>query len=141
MKTLYMVTSGEYSEYSPIAVFDTEERAEAFIKLADEKSYFNSIETIELNPLSVQIKKGLKPYSIRIKNNGDIRTVEQKYEGLKPYVSFWLNDEWATMYIFAKNKDHAIKIAGEKRTKILASDLWKHSYDNKIKERLDKIMR
>ena len=124
MKKVYIVTHGEYSSYRIDAVFDKRELAEEYIRLHD-AYYYNPVEEWELNPPYPRLKDGWSCY--RVELCGDTTdVVEQK----SPYdcVGYELKEEWYyykdkvwQFNLFAKSKEHAAKIASEKKAMLIAS--------------------
>ena len=128
---LYVVTSGSYSDYGVDAIFDKKELAQAFIKSFSDGNDFNDIEVYALNPFEPEIKQGLKAYFVRINKDGETDPVEHLdnaygfNEGdMLQMLSFTHNKDRLNVRCFAKDTDHAIKIANEKRAKIIALDRW-----------------
>lgn len=131
VKTIYIVTSGSYSEYGINAVFDEENLAQKYCDTFNEgRDDYDRLEIEEwdLNPFGDDLSKGRKPYFLRMKKDGlayDIRKEDSAYgfsESGKKY-GFSINND---MYInvFADDEKHAIKIANEHRIQILASNNW-----------------
>ncbi len=153
MSKIYIVTSGDYSDYSINAVYDTKEKAEAAI--APFTGY--EIEEYELNPsLPDYIKPGEKFYDITMLSDGEIpiyydssddwyyrqvdlgfNDYDQKFEmefQLFAYPSFGPDatnknpdryGEWVINGIIrARDEQHAIKIMNERRIQILANNDW-----------------
>ena len=127
MKTIYVVTSGSYSDYGIDAIFDNKELAEQYID-AFEKGGYNekSIEEFELNPFEKQIKVGCKPYFLRMDKQGnckEIRVEDSSYGfGSSPKFDFNKN---IYHHVFARDEKHAIKILNEIRFQYIAMNKWK----------------
>jgi hypothetical protein len=123
MKTVYVVTCGTYSDYSICAVFSNKELAEDYIN-SFSKGYDNSlrIEEYELNVKGDL--KGKKAFEIIIEKNGNIKSVEyaDSYDltNTRTYFRLAHDKNSLVVYCFAKDKNHAIKIANEKRIKYIA---------------------
>jgi len=141
-KIVYVVTSGEYSDYNIDAIFDSKELAEQYIDFFKKKGQgtvyggFYGIEEYELNPLQKYINGGYGSkvgFQIVMERNGDILGIYKAspYEYTKceanniEMFSLANGITRANIFLFAKDKGHAIKIAGERRTQILANDQWK----------------
>ena len=130
MKTIYVVTSGSYSDYGIDAIFDTKELAQAFIDSFRQGGFngFNDIDKWDLNPNESELKAHRKAFNLRMNKEGNIQSVENSNsayghkEGLN--ISFTINAEWMNVYCYADDEAHAIKIANEKRTQILALNRW-----------------
>lgn len=129
MKKIYIVTSGEYSDYGINGVFETKELAQAYIEMLGNPKGWSSemqVEEHDLNPYKNYIKEGLKPFLIFIHKNGNVTKAEIAQYGLKPSttISFSYNKSQMIVFCWAKDKQHAIKIANEKRAKIIALNQW-----------------
>ena len=131
-KIIYIVTSGNYSDYSIVGVFDSEENAKSFIESSsdtsnDERSYFDymEIEEHDLNPGIKQIRKGLKYYGARMDREGNTESVEVRApETRERSISYTYDKTLMNSYCYAKDKKHAIKITNERRIQILARNEW-----------------
>lgn len=146
MNKVFVVTSGEYSDYGIDAIFSTRELAKAFIDMFDKNEWkdFN-IEEWDINPNETHLKQNRKPYFLRINKVGDVKDLEvaDSAYGFKQDISFadisyTVNDEWMNVRCFANDNAHAVKIAGEKRAQILASNLWGTANINNVKNALNK---
>lgn len=153
MTTVYAVSTGEYSDYGIECIFSTKEKAQEYIKLTNEYSSrgdFNDIEEFELDP-SIQIphihkfkhffwgemdKDGnlLSPIS---KTYLDIRTMNNKQEnfnfsiyhpssiyGYDPSRYPNIDTVVLNFTVNANNEEHAQKIMGEKRSKLIRENRW-----------------
>jgi len=132
MKKIFIVTSGAYSDYGIDAVFSTEELAQKFIDSFKQDNYNDMyIEEWPLDPNEQHLKQGRKPFFLKINKKGDVTDIKIKTSasGFKSdmptaNISFTANDEWMNIECFADDDAHAVKIAGEKRTQILANNIW-----------------
>ena len=135
-----MVTDGSYSDYHVIGVYSTIELAEEARLLYKSE---NAVEAIELDNLPVH-PPGHFPWEVRMDLEGnvdDIRRISPDFyhkwqpcyshpnlnekRGQYPYFRFLFN-MWAT------DKDHAVKIAGEYRRQVIqeAGEIdWNDSHD------------
>ena len=125
---MYVVTSGQYSDYGINGVFDSKELAELWVNTFKDSSYdsFN-IEEWDLNPHIKEIKKGCKPYFIRMDKMGnviEVRIADSTY-GFGDTLSFSF-DVRLNLYmnLFAKDEKHAIKICNDKRAELIATNKW-----------------
>lgn len=131
MNKVYVVTSGQYSDYGIDAIFTTKELAEKFIDSFLKMYNEMEIEEWDLNPNEQHLKQNRKPYFLRINKNGNISDVEQRDSsfGFKQNIpvantSYTHDKLWLNVECFADDEAHAVKIAGEQRARLLASDLW-----------------
>lgn len=130
-----MVSTGSYSEYSPLAVFESKELAQEYIDSYGLYGDFNDIEEIDFNPVSEVVKKDLYAFTMLIDQHFHIynavpsKWAEDKigqFEYEKAYMNLSTNDtnQKLRMYILAKDQDHAIKICKDKAAEIKATVGW-----------------
>jgi hypothetical protein len=116
---IYLVTDGEYSDYRIVGAFSTMEKAErGKVLLAS----YNDVEEFELDGIPGS-PPGLLPFKAVMKRNGDNANAwRETIDGFKPAHRFtqWDGGMWFWTYTFARDKEHAIKIANEKRIMELA---------------------
>jgi len=123
--SVFLVTSGSYSDYSVCAAFTTRELAEkAVIDLfGGERDGYCAIEEFVLDP-KVRGESNEEFYIVGMRRNGDVARI------FASSPSAWIGDVdrvqndclWA--YMWARDKEHAIKIANERRTVLLATEQW-----------------
>ena len=127
-KTIYLVSDGEYSDYTVFGLYSTLEKA----KQAQELYDAGYIEEFELDHFPPH-PPGELLWGVWMKDSGDIKTVERiKARGeFSPFSSFrtlfegrYPKTDGRRMEIWARDKDHAIKIASEKRREMLVSGEW-----------------
>jgi hypothetical protein len=129
MTKIYAVTSGDYSDYRVNAIFTTEQKANDFKAGFPNETNFNDIEEYELDP-EVPDLDGKDIWFVRMKKNGDVLETEKKEKSLFNFYysvgefDFDVNND-LYMTVIAKDKEHAIKIVGEKRAQIIAENGWK----------------
>jgi len=127
---IYLVTRGKYSDYRVSAVFNEKELAEKYINSFKVDGFVDfRIEEYNLNPFSKELKKGYNPYFLRMKKNGEcieiyIKDSDYCFEDGEIKIKF---DIEKNIYfnVFAKNENHAIKIANEKRLQLIVLNRWK----------------
>lgn len=127
-KTVYIVTSGSYSDYNIDAVFDDKERAEALARMIEDAE----IEEWPLNP----------PFSFNPREHAGMLLWRVYYcarwfrdqnewwavqsNPLEHQASSWEPDPLGTGYggvfVWASDKEHALKIAQDKRAEYLAHE-------------------
>ena len=138
MKTAYLVTSGEYSDYSICAVFDSRELAEAMV--ADRTGYY--IEEYIVNPGEAQYREGQRKFIVEMRADGSVMRVYDlgwawsvmdtdeariKAETVWEYqpafrmivVGWFLKRE-----VWAKSEEQAIKSTNEVRAQWIADGQW-----------------
>lgn len=131
-KIIYIVTSGEYSDYGIDAIFSTKELAQKFVDSFNSERWDKlDIEEWDLDPNSQHLKQNRKPFFLRIDKSGQVTEIESasstfgfRNEMKEPSISYTKNLELMNIYCFADDEKHAVKIASEKRSQILAANLW-----------------
>lgn len=122
MKTIYVCTSGSYSDYSIRGVFDNEELAKDFCS-----KFGCNIEEYTLNPFAKQLRKGYDPFFVHMTKEGDTVQIhrEDSAYGFENDFNYGF-DVNKNMYVhcFASSAQHAIKIANERRVALIANDQW-----------------
>ena len=132
MNKVFVVTSGTYSNYGIDAIFTTRELAQSFIDAFKADKWKEMvIEEWDLDPNKIHLKQNRKPYFLQINKKGDVsylRLVNSSY-GFKQdmpeaKISYTHTLEWMNINCYADDENHAVKIAGEKRSQILAANVW-----------------
>lgn len=98
---LYMVTSGNYSVTSIVAIFSDEVLA---TRLAE---YFGEVIPIELDVEAPYLRAGLIPYFVRLNPHGTVDAYPQGLPDAGTETTLGL-DEY---YVWATSKDDAIQMA------------------------------
>jgi hypothetical protein len=132
MATIYIVTSGEYSDYGINAVFDDKEKAEQWIKEKRVIDYLEAgdydIEEYKLNPtMPDEYRQGMLPYDVWIRRSGDIQTITRYYDAGfddKFHVMCFPNSCIGSTIVWARDKQHAAKIANERRVRAIVDGTW-----------------
>jgi hypothetical protein len=124
-RMIYVVTEGDYSDYHIVAVYETQADADYH----REHIGGDSVEEHELNPYREQIAGGLARYRVTMLRGGDTIEVgtnwgdsegaggEILWSPYKPVVR-------GVFRVWARDEQHAIKIANERRTRAIAENLW-----------------
>ena len=120
MKKIYVITKGEYSDYHICAVYSDKKKAEEVAKLF-KKSW------IEEWPIDVVPSQNKKRFWISMRKSGEIKKIKEDNEfddvfDFRDDATEWIDKEGWTFQVWAKDKDHAIKIAGEWRRKLLLGE-------------------
>lgn len=143
---LWCLTEGQYSDKSIVGIFSSLEKVNEYIendkrvkinyykKLFPEEtdeelleySYNDLNEPFEIELDSVIIDKDKFPFLVYMKKNGDSTNVY--LEDSVSIEKYWVNirkssnNNWDVLfYVNAKDKEHAIKIANERRVQLIAS--------------------
>lgn len=137
MSTVYLVTSGSYSDYGIEAVFSTAEKAEAYRwNRADDVR----IEEYELDVGCDLVAQGLRTYTVVMRRDGSLQSaIRNAYPAFENDIyrpQSWadntisvftglsdLADTWE-FHIQTKSEEQALKIANERRGMMLATETW-----------------
>lgn len=137
--TVYVVSSGVYSDYGVNAIFSSRKLAEEFISAAPDPDY-NTIEEYPLNPpTSNLIKRGYSIWQILMLRDGTTERIEKtETKNMTKMSHHWLWKRTTAMafkgkgipdvlnsMVWAKTEKQAIKIVNEKRTQMIANNEWK----------------
>jgi hypothetical protein len=136
-RKVYLVSTGHYSDYSIDAVFDTRELAEMYVRTYPGNGKWDvpEIEEYDLNPHEPTIRLGLVAHRIVMGRDGTTNHIETASRGGHPdepetFISGpWKGlgrDEPATLvvHVLARNEQHAVKIANERRVQMIAMNEW-----------------
>lgn len=120
---IWIVTSGNYSDYHIVSVFSSQELADKFA--AHDKD--RSVEEYEIDLHAEQIRSGLNTFYVRMNRDGDGSVYSRDPDD---EVELSLSDtpraEGRVLYgtVWAEGKQHALKIANEKRAQLIANNEW-----------------
>ena len=119
MIKVYIVTEGEYSDYGIIGVFSTKDKAEKFVE-----EFGGDIEEYGLDILCLM--KNKKIYSVKMTKEGVATVILEDYCCIEDCINkrYGFDNKNMYFYCFAKDKPHAIKIANEWRTNLIANNQW-----------------
>ena len=119
---VYVVSSGTYSDYGIVGIFDDFELAQ---KANASTCEANEIETYPINPDADKYRQGLWPFFVEMKKNGDVVDVGKEKRDSN-YIADWGSpgEHIFRAAIWARDEKHAIKIANERRGYILAMNMW-----------------
>lgn len=151
-KTVWVVEQGSYSDYRVLGVFSSREFAQQVadaINAPDEDGYSGEEATIAqwpLDPVIHELRQGFAQYFVRMYEDGTVDFLQKnKITGdsspldprgaCKSRVSIWRRSQ--ELYykergfqdilqatVWAKDEQHAVKIANEHRTRMIASGEW-----------------
>jgi len=122
---IYVVTSGDYSDYHIDGVFDDPALAELI------KNALNNarIEPWELNMMHSKITQGYKFFRVFMDTKGNTPEVgleklcREAYNKDVRFLGFGNITHWI-FYVWAKDEKHAVKIANERRVQLIAFNQW-----------------
>ena len=136
MTTIYAVSSGSYSDYRVCALFSTKALAEKYMEAnVDSWDSYNDIEEYQLDPDKDELVGGYVYWKVEMLVSGDRAKAERSAK------QEWNHDQmigdtfnggkripldkekrvWFS-YCYAKDEQHAIKIANERRIQYLATE-------------------
>lgn len=138
---VYLVTEGDYSDYHVIGVYSTQEKANEAKEL---HMSTNDLEEYEVDHIAEGYVQGMKKYSIVMDRDGNL--LESYYYG--PVSAAYGRISTATKihglngfntHMWAESMEHAVKIANERRVRIIAANLWDRmmSADYSTQEQID----
>ena len=122
MKRIYLVTDGDYSDYSVLAVFSTEEKAEEFLKATGDTDLGTSARVEEM-PLDSDEAKHWKR-QVRMTRDGEAlyvgsMFVSEQSESTGAELEYQ-QVEYGQVAVNAKGKEGAVKAANEIRAQLIA---------------------
>jgi len=124
--TVYIVTSGEYSDYSIRAVFDDSECAEVFVKNYNKTNEWSSaqVEEFDLNPISLEdLISNKKTFRIEMTKCGDVSKtilISDIPKALCLTFNYYGGHTVLVGHVAAKTEKQAIKILNELRIQFIA---------------------
>lgn len=139
-ETIWVLEQGEYSDYRVRGVFSSKANAER-VRDSVKTSEYDEITLAEwtLDPIVAELDKGYTLWRVLMLRDGAVEECDQRqpasynFEG---HVWLWPRST-APAYagrgipdaldatVWAKDAKHAVKIANEKRTQMVASGAWK----------------
>lgn len=137
IKSVFVVASGEYSDYRVDGIFDTRELAEEFIREFPETDC-GGVEEWPINPGIDEVRQGRNPYRVLMLRDGtteSVHIIERSRYALRDIPYIWRRST-APAYrgkgipdclsgtFWGTDQQHAVKIANEKRTRMIAEGLW-----------------
>ena len=125
MAKIYIVTSGDYSDYRIDAVFSTKEKAEEYVQ------QHGTNYRVEYYDIDKEVKKETKIWRVAIRfDNFEVSECLARLWGYGwdsnmkdtfEYYLDWNNEEYIHLYIESDCMDRAIKIASERIAQIKAN--------------------
>lgn len=121
-KSVYIVSDGDYSDYHVCGVYSSRSRAKHAQKLYNSS---NRIERFILDKIP-NFPRGRLPFCVGMKDDGTVVAVRQISPSEIPPFCKWKPgvEENVDFFVFAKDSEHAVKIANEKRIGIQLSGEW-----------------
>ena len=129
---VYVVTAGKYSDYHIVAIFTDEKVANKYneeMLLNDNSVLTMETDVVEESPV------GLYPYEVYMEYDGTVAILHRiSIDDFKPcenLINFKhgvkhgdKNENYLKALVYAKDKEHAVKIVNEKRTQMIARNEW-----------------
>lgn len=122
---LFVVTDGDYSNYRVLGIYSTLEKAE------EAKLLYNSNNDIDLDYELDKLPDhppGLLRFDVYMMLNGDTSKVKQRSVEDEIHWDYRPQYESILFPVWAEDSNHAIKIANEKRTQLIANNELKTDY-------------
>jgi hypothetical protein len=121
-KTIYIVTTGSYSDYGIVGAISSMEKA---IKYRDAHGYNEDIEEYVVDAeYDQRIDNGYKCFLVSMDKDGNVTYCTNA----APWNHYFSHDSKLGAilhaFVWAKSKEDAYKIVGEYRTRLLALNLW-----------------
>ena len=128
---VYVVTKGEYSDYSICAIFNDKTLAKKYI---NGYTHYNEIEEYEINPKFKNLIK-YTLYEVVMNKKGEVREISnyttERIENMDEedfeYIIFdhpIYKEKVISLICDAKDNSHAVKIINEKRIQSIAKEEW-----------------
>ncbi len=140
--TVWVVEQGEYSDYRVVGVFSSKENALQIVgAIRAGNSYGDDPSVAEwpLDPAIYELRQGFKLFLIDMLRDGTTERLEEQQVGsyrIAGSVEMWRRTK-APMYrgkadkpdilqaiVWARDEQHALKIANEHRARLIASGEW-----------------
>lgn len=129
--TVYILSQGSYSDYRVIGICSTLEKARIFHNSLPPKS-LNAIRLMKMDQLE-PIPPGYKPFEVEMEYDGSSDVTEPDMSqffgvdggGFLPFQVQKNAIGTYTFFLFATDTIHAVKIANEHRTQMIAEGEWK----------------
>ena len=132
MSKVYLVTDGDYSDYRVRGIYSTPELAAAAQRLHNAD---NDVEEWDLDVIPDH-PPGLLPFFVLMDKDGNSE-VTPAGAGIDDsgvtWVPGWVGERipyGISFSIWARDEQHAAKIANEKKAKLVSAGLWGISYDD-----------
>lgn len=127
--TVYLVSTGSYSDYSVRGVFSSKANADKFTATFGPRSDLNDLEEYTLDQGVSQLDAGLKVFHVEMLASGDGAVATPQSADSSPgwarLVDVSRNQQRLPgfrAYVWARDEQHAIKIANEKRVAHIAEE-------------------
>lgn len=122
MRTIYVVTDGEYSDYHICGVFTSKANAKLFCA-----AFGGEIEKHEANPCVSELRHGCEGWFIRMARDGEILCASIAIDGCDVVdAPSFRRDRIGSMiaHVMAISRKHAVKQANDARVQMIARGEW-----------------
>ena len=130
---VYVITTDSYSDYAIQAICSTRELAELLSATLYDA---NEIEEWEVDGVPDEAKRGLKAYRVWMNKEAEATAIMDtewhEFGGAQAHIMRkWFRSGDLMLYVscWARDEQHAAKIANEIRAQIIASDSWRDGYE------------
>jgi hypothetical protein len=128
MTKVYVVTSGEYSDYGITAIFSTNEKAEAFMT---EQIKF-STDMLSRDNYNIEVweidlpKESWIVTNVRMDKEGNTKDTWMEENGANGEMGFqtWDSEGNLVWGVVTTDKIRAVKVTNEKRVQLITNNLW-----------------
>lgn len=121
MAKIYVVTSGEYSDYKIEVIYSTREMAEEYANKHNKLKKYGSADEVTEFELDTPIEKHEFIYIIMDKQ-GNTYSIEREFNRKEGFGS--ANETVFSWTVQTTDEKRAIKVVNEKRIQILAAGIW-----------------
>ncbi len=135
-KSVWVIEHGQYSDYSVIGVYTTKEKAQLVCDTINKDIIYDEATIAEwpLDPAADELANGMSRYYVSMRWDGttdEVTRGEVHYYDLddetRAYQRFDHKDRKVlgkTFTMWARDEKHAIKIANERRTRLISEGGW-----------------
>ncbi len=117
---VWIVEHGEYSSYQVVGVFSSEENAQL---IAD--AIGGTVDKRTLDPAVEELRANMRQFVVWMQKDGTTdRCEESDVASWDIEGSMFVTRNCLIATVWAKNSEHAIKIANEGRAQMIASNAW-----------------
>ena len=130
---VYIASEGCYSDWCILGVYSDIEKAKKAAAYWNGNDY---VEEYEVDKETPQLPEGMLAFAVPMEKTGDAPLREWGSNGRRAYpyrcsseyvgkIHRWSNEGTAVVFfVFARDVEHAVKIANEKRAGLLAGNTW-----------------
>lgn len=144
---VYVVTSGQYSDYRIVAIFSTQDKADAFIhatqagrEYSDLNSHIAVYEVDEADGDTQHIERGEWFYTAKMERNGNSHVYESD-DSEQPRIEEAHFERWGqrgntstTLVVsrWSTSEEAVVKVANDLRAQHLANETWPPDAGNQL---------